>query len=281
MVALATERDYYAILQINRGARQEAIERAYERLARLYDPALSRKPRAALRWQELNEAYEVLSDKQRRATYDRGVRVRQTGSTTSGSARGRLAMSAFFSSPYFFAGATVAGVLAIVGALVLISVLGGGGGEVAVTQPSVSASVAATTPTATPVGQTPGPTAPASPPQVAGEAVATASGLKYIDLQPGTGASPTIGQAISVQYTGWLADTGKKFDSSIDRGEPAEFVLGHVIEGWNEGLATMQVGGKRRLIIPSALGYGATGFGNGAIPPNADLIFDVELLAIK
>jgi len=115
--------------------------------------------------------------------------------------------------------------------------------------------------------------------------VATPSGLKYIDTKVGTGAAPKTGQTCVMHYTGWLYDGGKKgakFDSSVDRGQPFEFKIGQrqVIGGWDEGVATMKVGGKRTLIIPPELGYGARGAGN-VIPPNATLMFDVELLAIK
>ncbi|MET0279283.1 MAG: FKBP-type peptidyl-prolyl cis-trans isomerase [Pseudorhodoplanes sp.] len=115
--------------------------------------------------------------------------------------------------------------------------------------------------------------------------VTTASGLQMIDTQPGTGAQPKAGQTAVVHYTGFLFDKGnkgKKFDSSVDRGSPFEFPIGagRVIKGWDEGVATMKVGGKRTLIIPPALGYGASGAG-GVIPPNATLIFDVELLGVK
>ena len=117
------------------------------------------------------------------------------------------------------------------------------------------------------------------------QTVSTPSGLKYIDVKAGTGAAPKTGQTCVMHYTGWLYEGGKKgakFDSSVDRGQPFEFKIGmrQVIPGWDEGVATMNVGGKRTLIILPELGYGARGAG-GVIPPNATLMFDVELLAIK
>jgi peptidylprolyl isomerase len=109
----------------------------------------------------------------------------------------------------------------------------------------------------------------------------TASGLQYADLVVGKGSPPDAGQTVVVHYIGWLTD-GKKFDSSVDRGQPFDFPLGqgHVIKGWDEGVAGMRIGGKRKLIIPPDLGYGARGAG-GVIPPNATLVFDVELLDVK
>ncbi|MBC8374644.1 MAG: FKBP-type peptidyl-prolyl cis-trans isomerase [FCB group bacterium] len=113
------------------------------------------------------------------------------------------------------------------------------------------------------------------------EEITTPSGLKYIDIEVGSGASPESGQGVVVHYTGALED-GTKFDSSKDRDKPFSFTIGvgRVIPGWDEGVISMKVGGKRRLIIPSDLGYGAAGAG-GVIPPNATLIFDVELLEIR
>ena len=112
------------------------------------------------------------------------------------------------------------------------------------------------------------------------KATKTKSGLKYFDSKVGDGKEAKRGNEVEVQYTGWLRD-GKKFDSSRDREEPFRFVLGvsDVIKGWDEGVAGMQVGGKRKLIIPSKLGYGEKGYPD-VIPPNAELVFEVELLKI-
>src|ERR1051325_5336729 len=121
--------------------------------------------------------------------------------------------------------------------------------------------------------------------QTPGKTMTTPSGLQITDSKVGTGATPKPGQICVMHYTGWLYDNGvkgKKFDSSVDRNEPFEFPIGQrkVIAGWDEGVATMKVGGKRTLIIPPQLGYGARGAG-GVIPPNATLMFDVELLDVK
>jgi len=118
-----------------------------------------------------------------------------------------------------------------------------------------------------------------------GKMTRTPSGLQYEDVKPGTGASPKTGQTCVMNYTGWLWENGakgKKFDSSLDRGTPFSFPLGQgrVIKGWDEGVATMKVGGKRNLLIPPELGYGSRGAG-GVIPPNATLFFEVELLDVK
>jgi peptidylprolyl isomerase len=114
----------------------------------------------------------------------------------------------------------------------------------------------------------------------------TPSGLNYEDTQVGHGASPSRGQTCSMHYTGWLytnGQKGNKFDSSVDRGEPFEFQIGvgQVIKGWDEGVSSMKVGGKRTLVIPPELGYGAKGVGGGLIPGNSTLLFEVELLGLS
>jgi peptidylprolyl isomerase len=121
--------------------------------------------------------------------------------------------------------------------------------------------------------------------QTEGNTVTTPSGLKFTDTKVGTGAEAKNGQTCVMHYTGWLYENGtkgQKFDSSLDRGEPFSFALGtgQVIKGWDEGVAGMKAGGKRTLIIPPQLGYGEAGAG-GVIPPNATLMFDVELLEVK
>jgi peptidylprolyl isomerase len=113
------------------------------------------------------------------------------------------------------------------------------------------------------------------------EIIETATGLGYVDLVEGTGPRPKTGDSVRVHYTGWLK-SGQKFDSSHDRKQPLVFPIGRgrVIKGWDEGVGTMKVGGKRKLVIPAHLGYGAQGAG-GVIPPGATLIFEVELLGIE
>jgi FKBP-type peptidyl-prolyl cis-trans isomerase len=120
-----------------------------------------------------------------------------------------------------------------------------------------------------------------APTKVMGQPKKTASGLEYWDIKLGTGAVAEKGQQVKVHYTGWLTN-GKKFDSSVDRAEPFTFSLGagQVIKGWDEGVAGMKIGGKRQLRIPPQLGYGDRGAA-GVIPPNATLIFDVELLGVR
>ena len=145
--------------------------------------------------------------------------------------------------------------------------------------------------TSTTTGVTPAGDAPATGATPAGDAPATggtggqmhklANGLQYEDLAVGSGKMAEPGMNVSVHYTGWLT-TGEKFDSSVDRGQPFKFQLGagQVIRGWDEGVKGMRIGGKRKLTIPPDLGYGARGAG-GVIPPNATLVFDVELLDVQ
>ena len=113
------------------------------------------------------------------------------------------------------------------------------------------------------------------------EIIQTATGLGYVDIVEGTGQRPKTGDSVSVHYTGWLK-SGQKFDSSRDRGQPLIFTIGRgqVIKGWDEGVSSMRVGGKRKLVIPAHLGYGDRGAG-GVIPPSATLIFEVELVGIS
>ena len=130
------------------------------------------------------------------------------------------------------------------------------------------------------------PAAPAAAEKKESKMTKTPSGLQYEDTVVGTGASPKTGQTCVMHYSGWLFENGAKkgrpFDSSVDRGQPFEFPIGQgrVIQGWDEGVATMKVGGKRTLVIPPAIGYGSRGAG-GVIPPNATLLFEVELLGVK
>lgn len=133
-------------------------------------------------------------------------------------------------------------------------------------------------PSATPTSEV-SPTVSATP---GGEVIKTASGLQYQDLVVGTGATAKAGQTVSVNYVGTLTD-GKKFDSSADHGGPFEFKLGtgQVIKGWDEGVAGMKVGGKRILVVPANLAYGSQDVGNGLIPANSTLVFEVELVGVK
>lgn len=161
----------------------------------------------------------------------------------------------------------VAGLLGATVIVILIATIPARGGSFAVAQPQ--SQVAAPPPAAQsqPMPQSP-----------AGNVVRTTSGLEYIDEVVGSGAQPQPGQTVVVHYTGYL-DDGTIFDSSVQRGQPAEFPVDQVIAGFREGVLGMRVGGKRRLIIPPELGYGAQG--QGPIPPNARLTFDVELLDVK
>jgi len=269
------QRSYYAVLQVSRVASKEAIAAAHRRLSRLYDPATSKRPGAARRFAEIREAYEVLSDEKRRAEYDRQQRI-----GTSAGRRGQaldLAAFTYLRSRPLLAAAVMAPVaIVVVLALLWAVVLSGGEGKAALVQATPSASPSAAT------SATPSATAPAAPPEVTGEETVTATGLKIIDITVGTGAEAKFGDSVTVNYTGWLSSDGTKFDSSLDGGTPFEFTLGvgEVIAGWDEGVATMGVGGKRRLIIPADLAYGERG-SPPKIPPDAELTFDVDLLQVN
>lgn len=169
--------------------------------------------------------------------------------------------------------ASVGGAPILIAVLLVLFVLNGDSGDDSTVTATPTPAPQAT-PTPVPAGE--------GPPELDAEPTLTDSGLGIIDIEPGTGETPEEGQTLVVNYTGWLSDTGAKFDSSLDRGTPFEFTLGigAVIQGWDEGLATMEVGGKRRLIIPSELAYGEVG-SPPLIPPNSELTFDVELLEIK
>jgi FKBP-type peptidyl-prolyl cis-trans isomerase len=163
---------------------------------------------------------------------------------------------------------------------VALLALGCGGDDDAAAGWSDPASGASATAGATQAGATQVGNAPGIPP-LGGAVQHGAEGLQYIEEQPGKGDAIRAGQRVTVHYTGWLTN-GRKFDSSRDRGQPFSFVVGarEVIGGWDQGVATMRVGGKRRLIVPPGLGYGARGY-PPTIPANATLIFDVEVLAAQ
>jgi peptidylprolyl isomerase len=165
------------------------------------------------------------------------------------------------------------GVMVVCAALVLFAQFTNPAPAIADTQPQLIA-MNSDRPTAAPK-----PTISSTPKAM--EPITTASGLKYEEVTVGTGATPATGQTVEVHYTGTL-ENGEKFDSSRDRNQTFKFQIGtgQVIKGWDEGLSTMKVGGRRKLTIPPDLGYGARGAG-GVIPPNATLLFDVELIGVK
>jgi hypothetical protein len=268
---VAENLDYYAILQVNRNATPEEIEHAHERLSHTYDPETSRKPHAAERHAEVQAAFATLSDPTKRRAFDR--ELRSTEQAVAGSGRPSDVLSIRFA--VVAALTLAAGVIAVIGIIVLFG--GGSDDDSLVVEPTV----AVTTPT-------PGPTAPAqtpgvadeSPPDIAGEGEVLESGLAFVDFDPGSGDVAQVGDTIAVNYTGWLQDTGEMFDSSIPRPTTFEVTIGAggVIQGWEEGLPGMAVGGSRRLIIPADLAYGETG--QGSIPGSATLIFDITLVDI-
>lgn len=264
---MSYEKDYYAILQVSRNASQEEIERAFTRLSQTYHPETSQKKRAAQRFADVQAAYETLKDPRKRRQYDRQVAAERAAA--GGMAPGDVLSNRFV----LLSGGVIVASIGVIIALVLL--LGGGGG---------SDEVAANTGTPTPAGQTPGPTVPASPPDITAPFTTTPSGLQIATIQEGTGPVPVAGETVSVNYTGWLSKDqgGGVFDSSLKPGRaPFNFVLGQgkVIKAWDEGVAMMKVGGVYRIIAPPDLAYGANGSG-GVIPPNATLTFDIAVLSI-
>jgi FKBP-type peptidyl-prolyl cis-trans isomerase len=260
---VAYQKDYYAILQVSRNAKSEDIEKAYKRLSAAYDPSTSNKKRAAQRHADVAAAYAVLRDARRRKQYDRQL---ASDIASAGSMRPADGLSNRF--VLLGSGIIFTTVLVILG---LVLLLGGGSGS--------SDSVANVSPTATSAA-TPAQTPPASPPAVSGTPTTLADGLQYIIVTPGTGNPVATGDAATVQYTGWLQDTGALFDSSYSSGQPFTFTIGagNVIKGWDEGVVGMLPGETRRLIIPSALGYGDAG-SPPKIPGGTTLVFDILLLS--
>ena len=269
---MSYQKDYYAILQVNRSATQDEIERAYKRLSEAYHPDTSQKKRAAQRHADVQEAYEALKDPRKRRQYDRQM-------AGARAVAGGMAPADVLSNRFILlSGGIIVVSIAVILGLVLL--LGGGGSGESV----ANATTPAGSPTPTPFGQTPAPTPPASPPAVAGQPTTFPDGLQLITIQDGTGPNPGPTDAVTMNYSGWLQATGSLFDSSFNPGRtPFSFTLGQtppaVIAGWEEGVPQMKVGGKYRLIIPPALGYGDTGQGS-IIPGGSTLIFDIDLLMI-
>jgi peptidylprolyl isomerase len=255
---VTSHKDYYAVLDINPHADGRAIAEAYERLARRYQPDDSAPPTDPEGMREIDEAFDILDDPASRAEYDRlRSHVIATGDPPatigvgwapvregSGLVDPVTAAAVPKQRPAWVAPAllALAGLVFVAGAVALLLVAFVSGGDRTVT---------------------------------------LASGLRYVEMAKGTGDSPRPGNALTVHYTGMLED-GTGFDTSRD-GNPFVFVLGagEVIPGWDEGFATMRVGGKRKLIIPPDLAYGPQGTRDGTIPPNATLVFEVELLELQ
>jgi hypothetical protein len=267
------QKDYYAILQVPRTASQDQIERAYQRLAALYDPKTSRKNRAEQRFADIQEAYDVLSSRAKRRDHDKTL---AKSVATAGSAPPSETVSNRFIM--ISAGVIIASIVVILAAVLLLA--DGGGDDGASSTPLITFTPAGPTATPDPTPEGPTPTdAPATAPEITTEPTLTESGLGLIEIEPGTGAQPTINDEVQIWYTGYLAADGTKFDSSVDSGTPAKFQVTGVIDGFTEGLLSMKEGGTTRMLIPAALGYGEAGSGD-LIPPNSDLIFDVTLLLV-
>jgi peptidylprolyl isomerase len=254
-------KNYYRILEVEPDADQETIEKAYQRLARRYNPQSNPSKEAAARLTKVNEAHQVLGQPGSRREYD-AARDRASGGG-GGGASGDDGLS------------STQRLLVVIAAMVVIGVLAGGviAAVVLTNDDGGDESAAANTTATVPPGTT-----PQVQPTVSVAPTVTESGLQIYDVQVGTGqVVESADQEVSVQYTGWLED-GTVFDTSLDAGAPVPFKLDEVIPGWTEGIPGMQVGGKRRLIIPPELAYGEAG--RPGIPPNATLTFDIELLAI-
>jgi len=271
---VADDRDFYAILQVNRNATLDEIERAHERLSRTFDPKTSRKPRAAQRHADVQDAFEVLSDREKRREYDSHLRRGERA------VAGAVLPSDVLSNRFVIAAALTA-VASVIAVLAIVILIGGGGDDDLVanpTTPGVTFTPAPTLPAQTPSAP------PESPPEIAGEEITTESGLVYIDFEPGTGEEAVAGATVAVNYSGWLQETGELFDSSLNRTTAFRVVIGAggVIAGWDEGLQGITEGGKRRLTIPPEIAYGEAGRPDATppIPANATLIFDIELVDI-
>ncbi len=272
---MADEKDYYAILQVDRDAKLEDIERAYKRLSGMFDPQKTRKKHSSQRRAAISAAYEVLRDPRRRRQYD--VQILASPATAANKFRARILSDRFM---ILCGGIITISILVVLTVVVLRLIGSGGKAQEVVAQASPTSAFASTTPT--PIGQTPGVTPPASPPSVNGDVITTADGLQYIVVRKGTGDIVTAGEDVTVNYSVWLQDTGQLFDSSFNPGRtPLVFALGYgkVIKGWDEGLVGMRIGELRRLIIPPELAYGS--FRQNQIPANSTLIYDVEMLSAE
>jgi peptidylprolyl isomerase len=225
--------DYYAILEIEPTASRKEIERAYEVLASRYQPDPDQAPAEPEKMRLVNEAFDVLDDPERRASYHEARQLPPPSTATRGRVPDARTLFAF-AIMLGGAAALIAGI--VLGVLVVLD-----------DDPAY---------------------------------VELDSGLKFRDIAEGSGDYPPPGSLVAVHYTGMRED-GTVFDSSVG-GEPFRFELGRgqVIQGWDQGISSMRVGGRRELIVPPELGYGETGYGD-LIPPNATLIFEVELVSVE
>jgi hypothetical protein len=251
-------KNYYKVLQIEQNATPEQIEAAHQRLSRRYSPEVDRSNEARARLRNVNEAYEILRDRGKRAQFDATLRTRPQDVESTDDEVTSTAAPSNRRRTMFALGAAAAIVLALVGGIALRVILTDEEGE----PPTV-------------VADTPAPVS--TPPPVDAEPTVTDSGLTIIDITVGAGDTVAEGDTITVHYTGWLESNGAQFDSSRG-GDPVPFELAGLIPGWQEGIPGMREGGQRRLIIPPELAYGDADQGN--IPPNSTLIFDIELISI-